>query len=221
MMCIERLLLFLGKCNCHISTFNPKKFSIVFSRFIKYNYFLPQGMAKRKRGSSKESSAKNISKSARKFVIPPLLKTEQIEVEVNVKPENDTPCTDSKSSITANNILFKCSGCGKSVNHHLGLGYRLVKTALLAEVGTQTGDESSDPEIQLEDSGMLGNIGFLEREIVVYSATSATSSIILSSDNGKFLPSHFHLLCFRFTLHTPCTQYHLTNFTCFRGGYHR
>ena len=60
-------------------------------------------MAKRKLGHGTESSAKNIPKSARKFHIPALLKTEQIEVEV--KPEIDTPCTDSKSSITSNNIL--------------------------------------------------------------------------------------------------------------------
>eukprot|EP00116_Pleurobrachia_bachei_P001897 sb/3462159/ len=123
-------------------------------------------MAKRKLARSTGSSAKNISKSARKFHIPTLLKTEQIEVEV--KPEIDTPCTDSKSSTTSNNILFTCSGCGRSGSHNLGSGYRLVKTAMLVEVGTQTGDESSVPEPQLNDS---------------IPATSSTTPIIVSSDN--------------------------------------
>ena len=138
-------------------------------------------MAKRKLGHGTESSAKNISKSSRKFHIPPLLKTKQIEVEV--KPEIDTPCTDSKSSITSNNILITCSGCGRPGTHHFGLGYRLVKTALLVEVGTQTGDENSVSETQLEDS---------------IPSTSSTTPIIVSSDNGKILSSHYHLLCSRF-----------------------
>eukprot|EP00116_Pleurobrachia_bachei_P014564 sb/3474826/ len=133
-------------------------------------------MAKRKLGHGTGSPAKNVSKSARKFVIPVLLKTEQIEVEV--KPEIDTSCTDSKSSVTSNNILFKCSGCGTSGTHNLGLGYRLVKTAPLVEVGTQTGDESSVPEIQLEDS---------------IPTTSTSSPIIVSSDNGKLLSSHYQI----------------------------
>eukprot|EP00116_Pleurobrachia_bachei_P005270 sb/3465532/ len=143
-------------------------------------------MAKRKLTSGNESSAKNISKSARKFHIPALLKTEQIEV---VKPEIDTPCTDSKGSITSNNILFTCSDCGRSGTHHFGLEYRLVKTALLVEVGTQTGDESSGPEIQLEDSENLGDNGLLDRDCaknrdtIPATSTSSTTTIIVSSDN--------------------------------------
>eukprot|EP00116_Pleurobrachia_bachei_P000803 sb/3461065/ len=165
------------------------------SRLI--NHFLPSGMAKRKLDRGTESSAKNISKSARKFQIPALLKTDQIEVEA--KPEIDTPCTDSKSSITSNNILFTCSGCGTSGTHHLGLEYRLIKTAMLVEAGTQTGDESIDPEIQLEDSEMIRDDGLLDHDAIADSvitesdgttklnsipaSTTTASPIIVSSDN--------------------------------------
>eukprot|EP00116_Pleurobrachia_bachei_P006805 sb/3467067/ len=158
-------------------------------------------MAKRKLRSGTGGSAKKVSNSAKKFLIPALLKTEQIEVEV--KPEINTPCTDSKISITSKNILFKCSGCGTSGTHHLGSEYRLVKTISLVEVGTQTGDQSSGPEIQSEDStdsGVLGRdiIGSLGREnninpVITESSgttnlnpipdTSTAPPIYVSSDN--------------------------------------
>eukprot|EP00116_Pleurobrachia_bachei_P004515 sb/3464777/ len=141
-------------------------------------------MAKRKLGIG---SSENILKSAKEFHIPALLKTEQIEVEV--KPEIDTPCTDSKISITSNYILFTCSGCGTSGTHNLGLEYRLVKTALLVEFGTQTGDEFSASKIQLEDSGKIVDNGLLDRdratyrEIIPATSTSSTTPVIVSSDN--------------------------------------
>eukprot|EP00116_Pleurobrachia_bachei_P015020 sb/3475282/ len=123
-------------------------------------------MTKRKGSTGIGSSTKNIPKSARKFHIPALLKTEQIEVEV--KPEIDTPCTDSKNSLTSNNILFTCLGCGESGYHNFGLGYRLVKTALLVEVGTQTGDEA---ETQLEDGDAI-----VDPEVGTNNSIPATSS---------------------------------------------
>ena len=102
-------------------------------------------MAKRKRASQSGMSVK-------KFVIPPLLKTEQIEVDI--KPEIFTPYTDSKSSnisISSDNILtFTCDGCGESGIHHLGLEYRLVKTAMFVEVGTQTGNYSNSSVVCIE-----------------------------------------------------------------------
>ena len=119
-------------------------------------------MAKRKRASK-------TGRSVKKFVIPALLKTEPIEVpsypptllkteqiEVDIKPEIFTPYTDSKSSnltISSDNILtFTCDGCGQAGVRHLGSEYRLVKTAMLVEVGTQTGNESSSSEIPVEMS---------------------------------------------------------------------
>ena len=156
-------------------------------------------MSKRKLGRGTGSSAENISKSARKFIIPALLKTEQIEVDV--KPEITTPClTDSKSSVSSNSILYTCSGCGKSGYELLPLGYRLVKTTVLAEVGTQTGDESS---VSVEFSG--SNVQSWDRYAMEKNgqntpvpvpaarasvvATSAASPIIVSSGNGK----QFHI----------------------------
>ena len=146
-------------------------------------------MSKRKLGRGTGSSAENISKSARKFIIPALLKTEQIEVDV--KPEITTPClTDSKSSVSSNSILYTCSGCGKSGYELLPLGYRLVKTTVLAEVGTQTGDESSvsvessESNNQSWDQYSMAENNQINSAPVV--ATSTASPIILSSDNGKF-----------------------------------
>ena len=113
-------------------------------------------MAKRKlgRGTGPGSSPKNVSKSARKFVIPLLLKTEQIEVDI--KPDiSDMPCADSKSSITSNSILFNCSSCGKSGNHYFGSEYRLVKTDTLVEVGAQTGDGCSEIPVEVANTRSL------------------------------------------------------------------
>eukprot|EP00116_Pleurobrachia_bachei_P019491 sb/3479753/ len=151
-------------------------------------------MAKRKRGAASGIMADNVTKSAKKFDIPALLKTEQIEVESNIKPEILTPCTDSKSSnitISTDNILtFTCGGCGESGIHRLGLEYRLVRTATLVEVGTQAGDESSSSEIPVEASG--SNVQSLDHSMErndennpVSVPTSFTASpIVVSSDNG-------------------------------------
>eukprot|EP00116_Pleurobrachia_bachei_P006957 sb/3467219/ len=129
-------------------------------------------MAKRKRGAASGSLAENDTKSG-KFDIPTLLKTEQIEVENNIKPEILTPCTDSKSSnitISSDNILtFTCGGCGASGIHHLGLEYRLVKTARLVVVGTQTG-----PNETLEALGL--------NHVSVPTSSTASPSVI-PSDN--------------------------------------
>ena len=103
-------------------------------------------MAKRKRGR-----ASRTGRSAKRFIIPALLKTEPIEVDI--KPEIFTPYTDSKSSITisSDNILtFTCDGCGQAGIHHLGLEYRLVKTAMFVEVGTQTGNYSNSSVVCIE-----------------------------------------------------------------------
>eukprot|EP00116_Pleurobrachia_bachei_P012459 sb/3472721/ len=144
-------------------------------------------MAKRKRGAASGILAENVSKSAEKFDIPALLKTEQIEVDNNIKLEIITPCTDSKSSnikISADNILaFACGGCGASGIHHLGLDYRLVRTATLVEVATQTGDESSSSKIPVETF----NARSLDDQSNYLSIPAcATSPSVVSSDNGKF-----------------------------------
>jgi hypothetical protein len=84
-------------------------------------------MAKRNLRSSSGTgnSAKKHNNSADHFVIPSLLKTEQIVVEDIIKPEINPPCEDSKSSniaISSDNILtFTCGVCGASGIHHLGL----------------------------------------------------------------------------------------------------
>ena len=172
-----------------------------------------QGMAKRKRGSSNlGSSGKNAAKSDGKFVIPALLKTEQIEVESNIKPEIFTPCTDSKSLKTTGlvdkTIFYTCGGCGESGIHHLGSEYRLVNTAMLVEVGTQTGHEPSVTEIPVEASESNG------RSLDQYSMernnqnnpvpvpnSSTASPNVMSSDNGKFqilFTLYQTFLCFDF-----------------------
>ena len=140
-----------------------------------------QGMAKRKS-----------TKRAKKFVIPSLLKTEQIEVE-DIKPEIDPPCTDSKTSgitgIADNTIYYTCGGCGESSFHHLGLEYRIVRTATLVEVGSQTGDDS-----EIQDKMIGSGVGVLDdavernkqNEPVSVPISSTASPIVVSSDNGKF-----------------------------------
>ena len=154
-------------------------------------------MAKRKlrpRGGTGKSAKKDTN-SADQFVIPSLLKTEQIMVEDIIKPEIDPPCTDSRSSentgISDNTIYYTCGGCGVSGVHHLGLEYRLVRTATLVEVGSQTGDAS---EIQVKASGMIASeVGVLDDAMersnhnnpVSVPISSATSPIVVSSDNGK------------------------------------
>ena len=110
-------------------------------------------MAKRKLEShAAESSGKHVAKSDGQFVIPTLLKTEQIEVEGNIKPYTESKT--AKITISTDNILtFTCGGCGLSGIHNLGSEYRLVKTAMLVEVSTQTGDESTVTESPIEESG--------------------------------------------------------------------
>ena len=100
-------------------------------------------MAKRKAGSGlpRSSSSKSpVETAVRKFEIPPLLKTEPIYVEPAIY---DEPCPLFKMQtipgVDERNILLKCDGCGISGSCLLGSGYKIVKTVVLAEVGTQTG----------------------------------------------------------------------------------
>ena len=110
-------------------------------------------MVKRKRGSRTSES-----------VIKPAKNLEN--------PSFFTPCTDPEIpegvGVAQDSISFKCKGCGKSDNHPIESGYRLVKTALLVEVGTQTGDEA---ETQLEDSDAL-----VDPEVGTNNSIPATSS---------------------------------------------
>eukprot|EP00116_Pleurobrachia_bachei_P012622 sb/3472884/ len=153
-------------------------------------------MGKRKLRSSGSTgkSVKKDTNSADQFVIPSLLKTEQIVVEI--KPEINPPCTDSKSSeitgIADNTIYYTCGGCGASCFHHLGLEYRLVRTATLVEIGSQTGDVT---EIQVKHSEIIGSeVGIvddaMERNIqhnpVSVPISSTASPIVVSSDNGNW-----------------------------------
>ena len=112
-------------------------------------------MSKRNLSCLSGSSGNSSRKSAGKFVIPTLLKTEEIVVEDEIKQEISTPCTGSKSLVKAgrpdNTIFYTCGGCGESGTHYLGLEYRLVKTATVMEVGTQTGnDEMSVGPVKME-----------------------------------------------------------------------
>eukprot|EP00116_Pleurobrachia_bachei_P004122 sb/3464384/ len=143
-------------------------------------------MAKRKRDAASEVLAENVTKSVGKFDIPTLLKTEQIEVESNIKPEILTTCIDSKSleiAISADNILtFTCGGCGAYGIHHLGLEYRLVKTAMVVESGTQTGDESSSSKVPVESANDLGLVD--ENNPISVPASSASPSVVSSNNEN-------------------------------------
>eukprot|EP00116_Pleurobrachia_bachei_P014147 sb/3474409/ len=110
-------------------------------------------MAKRKAGRARTGSSKSpITTADKKFEIPPLLKTEPIYVEPAI---DDTSCSVTKiqtiPGVDENNILFKCDGCGKPGSYLLKSGYKLVKTALLLEFGTQTGyDEITVDPVKME-----------------------------------------------------------------------
>eukprot|EP00116_Pleurobrachia_bachei_P011569 sb/3471831/ len=99
-------------------------------------------------------SGNSVSMTAgREFEIPPLLKTEPIYIEDDIKPTIYSPCPIPKFLTISvvegrNNILFNCDGCGKSGSGLLDSGYRIIKTAMLVEVGIQTG--SRDTEIEVE-----------------------------------------------------------------------
>eukprot|EP00116_Pleurobrachia_bachei_P001531 sb/3461793/ len=144
-----------------------------------------EGMVKRKRGLASGSSGPNVTKSAKKFDIPTLLKTEQIEVKDIRKPEITTPCTDSKTSnikISADNILtFTCGGCGAYGIHQLGLEYRLVKTAMVVESGTQTGDESSSSKVPVESANDLCLVDE-NNPISVHTSSTASPSVVSSKN---------------------------------------
>ena len=110
-------------------------------------------MAKRKAGRPKTGNSKSPGTTAtgRKFEIPRLLKTEPIYVEhANTPAIYDGPVSKVQTipGVEENDILFKCDGCGKPGSYLLQSGYRLVKTAMLVEVGTQTGSDemaTTDP----------------------------------------------------------------------------
>eukprot|EP00116_Pleurobrachia_bachei_P001242 sb/3461504/ len=74
------------------------------------------------------------------------------------------PKKKTSSGADDNLILFTCDGCGISGSGRLDPGYRLVKTAMMVEVGTQTGV----PEIRGGSPTTLGSeVGCLEDEIAV------------------------------------------------------
>ena len=118
---------------------------------------------------TRSSPEKPVTTTGSKFEILPLLKTEPIYMEDDIKPAIYSPCLVSNiitaSGAEDNIILFTCDGCGKSGRGRLDSGYRLVKTAMLAEVGAQTGV----PEIQeRESSTTLGSkVGCLDDEMAV------------------------------------------------------
>ena len=92
--------------------------------------------------------AKRKAGRPRKFEILPILKTEPIYVE--------TPSPVFKirtiPGIEENDILFKCDECGKPGSYLLESGYKLVKTAALVEVVTQTGsDEITVDPVKIEE----------------------------------------------------------------------
>eukprot|EP00116_Pleurobrachia_bachei_P006408 sb/3466670/ len=94
-------------------------------------------MAKRKLDRS--CSSENFKP---RFDIPALLKTEQILVDARGNIKTEPPCTISnkipKTSLDQCSVVLTCEGCGISGNHCVGPGYRLVKTAMFVENGTQT-----------------------------------------------------------------------------------
>ena len=94
-----------------------------------------------------ESGTSVLSTAGKQCKIPPLLKTEPIYVE--------TPCPVVKiqtiPGVEERNILYKCDGCGKPGSYLLDSVYRIVKTAILVEVGTQTGcDEITVDPVKME-----------------------------------------------------------------------
>ena len=112
-------------------------------------------MAKRKAGRPKTGNSKNpFTATDRNFEIPHLLKTEPNYVERDITPAiYDGPVLKVQTlpRIEENDILFKCDGCGKPGSYILQSGYRLVKTAMLVEVGTQTGsDEITINPVKME-----------------------------------------------------------------------
>ena len=102
-------------------------------------------MAKRKAVQPKTGNSNSpVTTTDRNFEIPHLLKTEPIYVEHDITPAiYDGPVLKVQTipGIEENDILFKCDGCGKPGSYLLQSGYRLVKTAMLVEVGTQTGSD--------------------------------------------------------------------------------
>ena len=119
----------------------------------------------------------------RRPVSPEVTTTNHLNTEpMNVKPEMKPAIYDTSFSVFnartiqgENDTLFKCDGCGKSGNYLLDLGYRLVKTAMLVEVGTQTGlDEIAIDPVKVEITDPF----YYDTPIL----TSATLPII-----GKFL----------------------------------
>ena len=95
-------------------------------------------MAKRKAIRSTTGTSKRpVTTANGNFEIPPLLKTEPIYVEPAIY---DTPCPVFKMQIIP--------GVGSCL---LGSGYKLVKTTVSVEVGTQTGcDEITVDPLKME-----------------------------------------------------------------------
>ena len=112
-------------------------------------------MAKSKAGRPRTGSSKSpVTTADRKFEIPPLLKTEPIYVEPELAIDDTSwPVIKIQTipGVEERDILFKCDGCGKPGSYLLESGYKLVKTAILVEVGTQTGcDEITVDPVKME-----------------------------------------------------------------------
>ena len=98
----------------------------------------------------------------RKPVRPSICSAEQPAIYSPCRVSNIVTASGAEDNI----ILFNCDGCGKSCSGRLDSGYRLVKTAMLVEVGTQTGVH----EIRGESSTTLrSEVGCLDDEMAVES----------------------------------------------------
>eukprot|EP00116_Pleurobrachia_bachei_P003163 sb/3463425/ len=143
-------------------------------------------MAKRKDGRARTGNSKcPVTTADRKFEIPPLLKTEPIYVE--------TPCPVVKiqtipPGLEENDILFKCDGCGKPGSYLLKSGYKLVKTAILVEVGTQTGSNeiTVDPvKMEITDPFYYDSVPTTSAALPIFDANNCDSDSAESMEYGE------------------------------------
>ena len=104
------------------------------------------------------------------------------------------------TGVDGNTVFITCDGCGKPDSYLLASGYKIVKTAVLVEVGTQTGPDF--PESRQESSTTLGSkVGCLDNEMAVdhvkletldtfyYDSASVPTPVGGPSYNGNFLAS--------------------------------
>ena len=129
-------------------------------------------------------------KTSNKFqVLPPLLKTEDIVVE-DIKPVITTPTLPKETMVDSKHVVSHlCDNCGKSGFNRLG--YRVVKSATLVDVGIQTGEEV---EMQPSTSNLVKEVQLLDQEMGSdriksnrdsLPDSSAAAPTLVSSDDGK------------------------------------